>query len=137
MSEKKNISAEQAYSLIKTMVQCGAVIIANDGMSEWTVEKKDTPFEYLAMEHIVMGTTEEIYRNEDSRIENQGNAIESAYIKDNTLELNLVDGENYYLDFFAPKFMIDKIVKSDGADVTPMDIFNTFVKSAPVIMTNE
>lgn len=137
MSEKKNISAEQAYSLIKTMVQCGAVIIANDGMSEWTIEKKDTPFEYLAMEHIVMGTTEEIYHNEDSRIENQGNAIESAYIENNTLELNLVDGENYYLDFFAPKFMIDKIVKSDGAEVTPMDIFNTCIKPVPVTCTRD
>lgn len=135
MSEKKNISAEQAYSLIKTMVQCGAVIIANDGMSEWTIEKKDTPFEYLAMDHIVMGVMEKIYRNEDSRIENQGNAIESAYIENNTLELNLVDGENYYLDFFAPKFTIDNVVKSDGAEVTPMDIFNACIKPVPVTCT--
>lgn len=111
MSEKKNISAEQAYSLIKTMVQNGAVIITNSGMSEWTIENQDTPLEHLAMDHIVMGIIENIYCDEDSRVENQGNAIESAYIKNNTLVIGLIDGENYYLDFFPPKFMIGDGIK--------------------------
>ena len=114
MSEKKNINAEQAYSLIKSMVENGAVIITNDGKSEWTIENQDTPLEHLAMDHIVMGVIENIYRDEDSRVKNQGNTIESAYIENNTLELNLVDGENYYLEFFPPKFNIsDDGVKAE------------------------
>lgn len=115
MKKKQVISAEQAYSFIKMMVQSGAQITVNDIVHRWEVVHENTNDEYLYMEDLFEGYNLQIFLNpnpsEEVRKEiNNVSVITKAVVERDCLELSVTHGDDdMYIEFFPPKIKISNI----------------------------